>query len=44
MIDRVRKISRNPIKAIQDVENALFLSEENQDQVVSNLETKFLEE
>lgn len=44
MIDRVRKISRNPIKAIEDVENAAFLSEENEEQVVSNLETKFLEE
>jgi len=44
MIDKVRKISRNPIKAIQEVENEAFLEEISANKSKKNLETKFLED
>jgi hypothetical protein len=45
MIDKIRKITRNPIKAIQEVENEVFLKDEEVTDVKDkNLETKFLED
>jgi len=44
MIDKVRKITRNPIKAIQEGENSNFLTDESEEKVEVNLETKYLEE
>lgn len=44
MIDKVRKISRNPIKAIQEVENEAFLQEQMENKKEKNLETQFLED
>lgn len=44
MIDKVRKISKNPITAIQEFENDLYLiDQENVTKDNINLETKFLE-
>jgi len=44
MIDKVRKISKNPITAIQEFENDLFLQDqEGMSKSDVNLETKFLE-
>jgi len=45
MIDKIRKITRNPIKAIQEVENEVFLKEEEITvDKNKNMETKFLED